>query len=42
MIRPAQTFLARGGSGKKMPREVAEDVHLKCRPVVILLFETLY
>lgn len=28
VIRPAQTFLARGGSGKRMPREVAEDAHM--------------
>ena len=28
VVRPAQTFLARGGSGKKMTRSAAEDFHL--------------
>ena len=28
VVRPAQTFLARGGSGKRMTRTAAEEVHL--------------
>ena len=28
VIRPAQTFLARGGSGKRMSKVVAEDAHI--------------